>query len=181
MSTRRISSSSGWIDHQQLPKGPNGRARCRWCEAEVPKGRRSFCGDDCVHQHRLRSDPGYLREQVFNRDRGLCAACGVDCDRIERAFKRLLRKAGLKISHYPRILERYPDRYGPLEVFREQFPWFKPQLSAWAADHIVPVVEGGGECGLENLRTLCLGCHAVATRQLRERLKRDSQPPAAAD
>jgi hypothetical protein len=35
----------------------------------------------------------------------------------------------------------------------------------------VPVVEGGGECGIENIRTLCLGCHASVTSALRGRLK----------
>ena len=30
----------------------------------------------------------------------------------------------------------------------------------WQADHIVPVAEGGGECSLANLRTLCTPCHA---------------------
>jgi hypothetical protein len=29
----------------------------------------------------------------------------------------------------------------------------------WDADHILPVAEGGGECGLTNMRTLCLLCH----------------------
>jgi hypothetical protein len=33
----------------------------------------------------------------------------------------------------------------------------------------VPVVEGGGECDLENIRTLCLKCHRVATLELRKR------------
>ena len=33
--------------------------------------------------------------------------------------------------------------------------------SLWDADHIVPVAQGGGECGLENMRTLCLKCHHV--------------------
>jgi 5-methylcytosine-specific restriction endonuclease McrA len=44
--------------------------------------------------------------------------------------------------------------------------------SLWDADHILPVVEGGGECELKNLRTLCLRCHRAATIQLRERLRR---------
>jgi 5-methylcytosine-specific restriction endonuclease McrA len=40
----------------------------------------------------------------------------------------------------------------------------------WQADHILPVVEGGGECGLENYRTLCTHCHRQETAALHERL-----------
>ena len=29
----------------------------------------------------------------------------------------------------------------------------------WDADHILPVAQGGGECDLGNMRTLCLRCH----------------------
>jgi 5-methylcytosine-specific restriction protein A len=171
MSKHRILPGSGWKNHKDLPHGPNGRALCRWCGVEVPKGRRSFCSDDCVHEHKLRSDPGYLRDQVFQRDFGVCALCGTDCDKVLRVFKALLRKAGLKAAQFPRKVEREPERYGALDMFRLQFPWFKPFISPWAADHVVPVVEGGGECGIENIRTLCLGCHAGVTRELRDRLK----------
>jgi 5-methylcytosine-specific restriction endonuclease McrA len=41
--------------------------------------------------------------------------------------------------------------------------------SLWDADHIVPVVEGGGECDLSNIRTLCLKCHRKVTAELRQR------------
>ena len=44
----------------------------------------------------------------------------------------------------------------------------------WDADHILPVVEGGGECDLENIRTLCLKCHRAATAELRKRRTRNS-------
>jgi 5-methylcytosine-specific restriction protein A len=50
----------------------------------------------------------------------------------------------------------------------------KPNLATlnrrlWEMDHIVPVVEGGGSCGLENLRTLCWTCHRRETRELAAR------------
>ena len=44
------------------------KAICRRRRVKVPKGRRPFCSDACVHEHKLRSDPGYLREQAFQRD-----------------------------------------------------------------------------------------------------------------
>ena len=41
----------------------------------------------------------------------------------------------------------------------------------WQADHIQVVSEGGGNCWLENLRTLCVPCHMEETEKLRHRLK----------
>lgn len=53
---------------------------------------------------------------------------------------------------------------------------------AWQADHIIPVVEGGGECGLENMRTLCTAHHkevtkALAGRRAEARRKAKELPP----
>ena len=35
----------------------------------------------------------------------------------------------------------------------------------WDGDHIVPVKDGGGKCGLDNLRTLCIKCHKAVTKK----------------
>jgi 5-methylcytosine-specific restriction protein A len=88
--------SGGWADRQTLPKGPTGRNLCRWCNLEVPKGRSTFCSAWCVEEWRLRSDPGYVREKILERDRGICASCGVDCLHAERQLKRLRGAARLK-------------------------------------------------------------------------------------
>ncbi|MDE1154383.1 MAG: HNH endonuclease signature motif containing protein [Acidobacteriaceae bacterium] len=47
----------------------------------------------------------------------------------------------------------------------------RARKTLWDADHILPVAEGGGECDLQNLRTLCLPCHQEATAALRLRLR----------
>jgi 5-methylcytosine-specific restriction enzyme A len=135
----------GWADRASLPKGPNGRTLCRWCDIEVPKGRLTFCSDWCVEEWRLRSDPGYLREKVLERDRGICSACGLDCLAAWLHLKRLRGAARLKAL----------TQWG-LTV--------RSRKSLWDADHILPVVEGGGECDLTNLRTLCLKCHRARHR-----------------
>ncbi len=110
----------------------------------------TFCSAWCVEEWRLRSDPGYIREKVLERDRGVCASCGVDCLQAERQLKRLRGAARLK------ALLEWGLRAGS-------------RKSLWDADHIVPVVEGGGECDLQNIRTLCLKCHRAATAELRQR------------
>jgi 5-methylcytosine-specific restriction enzyme A len=140
----------GWADRRGLPKGPNGRNLCRWCNLEVPKGRATFCSTWCVEEWRLRTDPGYIREKVLQRDRGVCTGCGVDCLLAERQLRRMRGTARLKA-----FLE-----WGLRPGSRKSF---------WDADHIVPVVEGGGECDLENIRTLCVKCHRTATAELRKR------------
>lgn len=156
MSTARA-MTGGWVDRKSIPRGPNGRGLCRWCALEVPRGRFTFCSDYCVHEWKLRSQPAYLREQVFLRDRGLCAACGVDTI----AARRRLRYA------------RGAQRLQLLDFWK---PARRLRMSLWEADHIVPVSEGGGECDLSNLRTLCLRCHRDATAQLRQRRRRTTLP-----
>lgn len=141
----------GWINPRKLAKGPNGRALCRRCAQEVPKGRRSFCSEVCVHEWKLRTDPGYLREKVFERDRGVCAGCGIDTV----AVRRHLLKLDYKARH------RFLREWNLKDASRR---------SLWDADHIIPVAEGGGECDLSNMRTLCLKCHRAVTALLRGRL-----------
>ena len=141
----------GYADRAALPIGPNGRVLCRWCNLEVPAGRRTFCSDWCVHEWRLRTDPGYLRDQVFARDHGICRLCTVD---THAAWLELKRARG---GHRLKLLAHW----GLRRINRK---------ALWDADHILPVAEGGGECDLDNIRTLCLICHRRQTQELRHRL-----------
>ena len=101
----------------------------------------------CVHQWRLRTDPAYLRREVFARDRGVCALCGLDTEALRK---------GKRILDY-RARRQFEKEWGG-----------RRQL--WDADHVLPVAEGGGECDLANMRTLCLKCHRQVTAALRRRL-----------
>lgn len=136
MSTRRV-QPGGWVKDRR-------RGLCRRCGAAVPKGRLTFCSAECVHQWKLRTDSGYLREQVFARDRGVCALCGVDTEALRRDKRKLDFAAR-------RQFEKQWGRRGSL----------------WDADHVLPVSQGGGECDLSNLRSLCLLCHRRVTAELR--------------
>src|SRR3954454_17361023 len=76
-----------------LPRGPNGRALCRWCNLEVGPGRMTFCSAYCVEEWRLRTDPGFVRDRTHARDLGICALCGVDTD---QAWRELRASRGAK-------------------------------------------------------------------------------------
>jgi 5-methylcytosine-specific restriction endonuclease McrA len=141
----------------------------------------------------------YVRGKLFERDKGVCAMCGVDSEKAKRL-------AGRASSFW---WSRHHGFYGRIESWHRRHRWseavpeflkaksdrfecWSPRVrsamdkriasmrdegwnahrrsSWWEADHIVPVVEGGGQCGIENYRTLCVRCHWKVTRELRARL-----------
>ena len=133
----------------QPDRNAAGEPLCRWCGHVITAPRRrTFCGESCVHEWRIRSSPSYVRDQVWARDEGICRRCGTSVKDAERAWKR----------------QRPPktDR-----AARRAWRALRPR---WEADHILPVADGGGECGLENYRLLCRTCHVSITAQWR-RLK----------
>jgi 5-methylcytosine-specific restriction enzyme A len=114
---------------------------CRWCRGPVAPPRRTFCGDGCVHEWKVRSSPWYVRQQVKKRDKGVCRLCGFNVVKAHREWTRAKPGVG--------------DR-----VARRAWRVARPR---WEADHIVPVADGGGECGLDNYRLLCRACHVRVT------------------
>jgi 5-methylcytosine-specific restriction protein A len=112
---------------------------------------KTFCGPECVHEWKLRSDVAYLRSQLFLRDKGVCKDCGLDTLRLRRQMYDMTESAR----------ERAGAERG--------FPAYQSRnLMLWEADHVVPVSQGGGLIGLDGFQSLCVPCHQ--RKSLRERL-----------
>lgn len=151
------------------------RKHCRWC-GEPCKGRRSsFCsghptnyrrgqailvGEGCVHEWMLRSTPGYLRQEVFRRDRGVCAACGIDTIALKDLTWRF---PSPKAAERKGLVLTAVEVFGALG-FSVSEAWGD---GMWHADHVVPVERGGGLCGLDQMQTLCAPCHRRKTARER--------------
>jgi hypothetical protein len=142
----------GWAKPSEVKRSEAGRPLCRWCNHEVGPRRRTFCSEACMHEWKLRTDPGYLREKVLERDKGVCALCGLDTVQQRKDMRKLDYAARRRLL----------KELGLTEGSRKSF---------WDADHILPVAEGGGQCDLVNMRTLCLRCHRSETAALRVRMK----------
>lgn len=175
MSKNRTIQGTGFINPKKLEKGPGDRPYCRCgCRREVQKPRRSYFSADCVHQYKLKSDPGYLRDCVERRDHEVCAICGRDCRALFRELQKLHDAA--RRDYTAEVGAACQSRFE--ELAAEGFPFtghwpgfYLTQGKLWQADHIIPVAEGGGECGLDNMRTLCTPCHKKVTAELRDRLR----------
>jgi 5-methylcytosine-specific restriction enzyme A len=176
MSTERISPAAGFVSPASLPRGPRGYPCCRRCGREVEPPRQTFCSDKCLHEHLVRTNPAYARKCVEARDGGVCQRCGRETAPLPEIYRWTQR-------HYDDLfacLSPLKAWGGPWYERRIYAHFFHGELAqligvtrtgrAWEMDHELPVAEGGGECGLENLRTLCIPCHRDVTRALKGRL-----------
>jgi 5-methylcytosine-specific restriction enzyme A len=144
VSTKRARAVTA--DQWGIPeRDAQGTVVCRWCRGPVTPPRRTFCGDACVHQWKIRSSPWYVRREVKKRDKGVCRLCGLNVIKAHREWRRA----------QPPVADRKA---------RKAWRAARPR---WEADHIVPVADGGGECGLDNYRLLCRPCHIRVTVEWR--------------
>lgn len=91
----------------------------------------------------LRTSGSYLRKCVQLRDSGICHECGIDCIKLRKRIKKARKNKDDKT----------------LEQLAREYPRLKHNRSYWEAHHVLAVKDGGGECGLSNLITLCIPCH----------------------
>lgn len=134
--------------------------QCTWCGASVG-ARRTWCSDDCVREFKLHCDSGAQAAAVLARDQKSCVACGRDTDWSERIYRHIEKWARREIPH------SWDQMFASVEWARDLLGFGRGRWRE--VDHIVPVTEGGGLCGIDNLRTLCGACHAVATAALAKR------------
>jgi hypothetical protein len=152
-----------------------GGDACAWCAGFLSAAARAanvvstYCSRECAENGRLRRGGMHgsknVRNQVFALEGGVCRKCGID------AHALFLRMCSLHPSERLNALcnnnWKLPKGAQALERLLQE----PKEGDFWQADHIQAVAEGGGGCGLENLRTLCTPCHNEETQKLRARLR----------
>jgi len=147
----------------------DGGYDCSYCgKGPLPGRNKRYCNDACRDEVYIRCNPGEARWHVEQRDKGVCARCNLDTEKI-KGLAELLRPWRGK-------LVRYGFQYSVRRALRHQLGWAGMARGSiysshlWEMNHIVAVSDGGGLCGLDNLETLCIRCHKQETaKQARER------------
>ncbi len=167
-------------------KGPGGRNLCHCgCGREVQPPRRTAFSDECVSEYARHNDPTTIRRIVLARDRAVCSLCGVDTElqaRVRRdtreLYRWLCRRHAEDLFRQGELMDHTTHRLAVawgsvhwaaerlLAQWMQELGWEETTQHHWEADHIIPVVEGGGGCGPEGYRTLCLPCHHLQTKAL---------------
>ena len=150
------------------------------CGRKPVPPRRTWYSEECVNSWKIRNDPAYVREQVYDRDKGVCESCGRDTEKLRRQYRRLwMATKGLSFRLIRNPSGTMHCKIRHLSRWRERGRWPDMSRSWWEADHIVEVVRGGGQCGLDNYQTLCVPCHKDKTARLAR--ERAQQRKAAQD
>lgn len=137
------------------------KGECTWCGGKCPSNYHRYCSHECNRMANVRCNAGQMRGFVFHRDRGVCAACGLNVMRLAAACNSLrwLKARNTGVGFRSRY---FIFSWLESEGFGKNFP-------TWEADHITPVVEGGGLCHPDDVRTLCIRCHKKETAELAAR------------
>ena len=136
------------------------KGRCTWCDEPIGGGYRNWCSYKCRDEGYVRG--GFWAQAILKRDNGVCAICGLKTLDLKARVERIVQvsRDSKRCFTYSRI-QRW-CRSNKMQSYR----------TPYEIDHIVPVSEGGGCCGLDNLRTVCVNCHKKLTAELAARNKK---------
>lgn len=167
------------------------KGECTWCGDLVSKGKKTWCSPKCVDEFQKRCDSSHQARLVIERDKGICQICGFNTKEAkaphqEEYAKLRSRKLREQQDHSMQWRRTHEGRTAPhiinkdwreskeylaiqdaYEVIDEKYHFARGRFHE--VDHIVPVVEGGGLCTIDNLRLLCGTCHNQETKKLAKR------------
>jgi hypothetical protein len=153
-------------------------SRCAWCAGALHAASISaesvYCSQDCAEEGRLRRGGMYasvrIRSAVFALEGGKCSLCKINAHALFDQIRAL--QPAERLNKLLAVNWKLPKSSKAMENILNN----PKEGDFWQADHIHAVSEGGGACGLDNLRTLCTPCHLIETEKLRGRLKLKSPP-----
>jgi 5-methylcytosine-specific restriction endonuclease McrA len=164
LSTSIASTSSSALSAiSSSVSSPKSNSTCVQCSKDIslrsdllPSG---TCSWSCHQELSAKLSGSSIRRQLFELEHGICVLCSRDMHKIYQRFVRL--QPSDRVQECMLINFSMNDHllHSPNEGM------------FWQADHILPVSEGGGECTMENIRTLCTTCHQKETNVLRRRLR----------
>lgn len=148
-----------------------------------------YCSEACrVDAYVRAGNVQTIRYHLEERDGGRCAICGRDpkIPRQARLFvsRHIYKRGDLygrpvtapvvaaaldRLQRYSRELAGLERRLAKAVRARLWDLGYDSRGHNWEADHVEPVAEGGGGCGLAGYRTLCLPCHKAETAALAAR------------
>ncbi|XP_048735505.2 DNA annealing helicase and endonuclease ZRANB3-like [Ostrea edulis] len=118
-----------------------------------------FCSQICMDKYWIQTNSSYCRDQVYEAEHGICQMCNFDAHSLYKQIRNTEdMQRRVDILHSSKF-----DKLNPKQ--KEKIVKNPAAGQFWHVDHIRPVWEGGGQCDIDNFRTLCVLCHQKLTAQ----------------
>lgn len=144
-----------YIPYKLLQKNERGFICCRFCNNDVHPPRRTLCSAKCAHELKIRTSGKYLRNCVYKRDKGICNYCNKDTKTIAKTALILINN---NLKNELELFLKINNISTKRKIWKK-----KNGGGLWDADHIISIKNGGGQCGMNNIQTLCIKCHKNKT------------------
>jgi hypothetical protein len=132
---------------------------CAWCSSNLTQAQRIakavYCSQECAETGRLRRGgwaSAAIRSAMFALEAGVCQKCNTNAHAFYGQIMAL--EPAARLNRYQSAKWRMPASNKAYQAMLND----PKEGDFWQVDHKVAVAEGGGNCGLENLRTLCVPC-----------------------
>ncbi|GMH18225.1 hypothetical protein Nepgr_020066 [Nepenthes gracilis] len=147
----------GWTNMEE-PLCKLCQSPCKSMNAKKPEFFEDlFCKLACYEEYRSRTSNRFLRQELFQIEHGICTNCLLDCHKLVEHIRPLPH------ANREEYVKRVAPNFANHKKLLNKIVCYPTEGNAWHADHFVPVFQGGGECKVENMRTLCVACHADVT------------------
>ncbi|MBS1793640.1 MAG: HNH endonuclease [Acidobacteria bacterium] len=141
---------------------------CRRCRKALTGRQTKWCSTACSYaafdeMMIAKGSSTYIRKALLARDKGVCALCGCDTEKMQRIRKHAQSSSWRWRTDEGIYVNSFTENE---EIFRRH----ERNGSLWEADHILEVVNGGKHA-LDNLQTLCVPCHKEKTKGMKRNKK----------
>ncbi|KAL0672379.1 hypothetical protein Bca4012_000359 [Brassica carinata] len=140
-----------------LLRGGSKRRNTPFSEISVPLPKNAVWRRVNLRSGHQRKEKEYTQAWTMSNE-PLCKFCQKHCKGSNAKEPEYFEDLFCDLECYEDYRTRTSSRY-----IRQALINDPAEGNAWHADHIIPVYRGGGECRLENMRTLCVACHADVT------------------
>ncbi|XP_061173835.1 DNA annealing helicase and endonuclease ZRANB3-like [Saccostrea echinata] len=118
-----------------------------------------FCSQKCMNKYWIQTNSSYCRDQLYEAEHGICQLCSFDA----HSLYKQIRDTDDMQKRVDILHSSIFDKLNPKQ--KEAIVKNPVAGQFWHVDHIRAVWEGGGQCDIDNFRTLCVLCHQKVTAQ----------------
>jgi len=188
----KVDIPNDWMENMK-----HGRCWCGKDHTKFEKGQKFYCNQQHASDYSKRIQYwSNFKDHALERDNNTCVKCGTneklfkaEQDKLEKQFykeqaklypKAIEASRSIKLKELQEEYENIMDdgyvmqhiHWKVTETYNVPRIYYEKQYFGLEVDHKKPVALGGDMWDIDNLQTLCYGCHKVKTKEDMNEIKK---------